>query len=119
MFLICSTDLLPRRDCFAAYQTLFDTRSTGFARNDVATRLEHRIALLLGAENAFIDANFAVFELRLLRLLLRLVVGHIVSHVLVIHRRCLDVFGVFFVIAFDEYFTQVGVTAENRKVSVD
>lgn len=75
-------------------------------------RLENRVTFLLGAKDALVHTDFDMLELRLLRLLLRLVVSHIVRHVLVIHRRRLDVFRVLFVIAFDEYFTQVGVTEE-------
>lgn len=80
----------------------------------MATRLEDGVSFLLRAQKAFI-VDVGDFDLRWLRLLLVLIV-HDVADVLFIHRCCFDVFSVLFVIAFNEYFAQVGITVRGEKV---
>lgn len=81
----------------------------------MAARLEHRVALLLRAQQTFFSVAVRGFEFRLLGLVLAFVIiGDDVANVLVVHCGRLDVFGVLFVIAFDEYFTQIRITGINK-----
>lgn len=104
----CSTYLLTWRDRFTTNQAFLDARSTRFTCHNVTARLEDGVSFLFRTQKAFI-VDVGNFELRWLRLLLVFIV-HDVADILVVHRCCFDVFGMLFVIAFNEYFTQIGVT---------
>lgn len=105
------THLLSWWHRFPTNQALLDSRSTALASYHMTTRLENSIPFLFRAEKAFVGVLCVWgIKFRLLRLLLTFVIHNIVADVLFVHCRCLDVFGVLFIVALDEYFTQVWIT---------